>query len=434
MSGDTARQLLAMRAAIDGVLPFKQDIVDVLGEIIDRNRIEKKDIWAERNVDLSNAKDLSPVLIGIWDSGVDPSVFGSRMYVNSGETVNGIDDDGNGFVDDVHGIAFSWLGDRISGSLAPLSEADRKRLPELKDRIKGLMDMRAGISSPQATATRQMLSELPPEQVGPFMEDFWLFFNYVHGTGVAGIAVDGNPAARLIIARIEFPHETLPPPWFEEHAIAHTEEFQATVDYFKRAGVRVVNMSWGVTPQVFEKGWEANGIGGSAEERATKAAELFKILKDGLSRAIESAPNILFVVAAGNTDSDSTFDLVIPAAIDRPNVLTVGAVDKAGNVAGFTSFGRSVDVYANGHEVDCVLPGGDHLTLSGTSQAAPQVTNLAAKLLALNPALSAAEIAALIRDGATRSKDGRILLLHPARSLGQAPSASKSNERKPADD
>src|SRR3712207_7914432 len=48
---------------------------------------------------------------------------------------------------------------------------------------------------------------------------------------------------------------------------------------------------------------------------------------------------------------------------------------------GFTSLGKSVDIYANGFEVVSYVPGGQRIRLSGTSMSAPQVANAAAKLL-----------------------------------------------------
>ena len=89
--------------------------------------------------------------------------------------------------------------------------------------------------------------------------------------------------------------------------------------------------------------------------------------------AFKSAPGILFVAAAGNSNEDSTFAEAIPADIVLPNLLTVGAVDKAGDEAPFTSYGPTVKVHANGYQVESYLPGGDRVALSGTSMASPQV-------------------------------------------------------------
>jgi hypothetical protein len=49
--------------------------------------------------------------------------------------------------------------------------------------------------------------------------------------------------------------------------------------------------------------------------------------------------------------------------------------------------------------------------------AAPNVANLAGKLLALEPKLTVAELIALIQEGAEKSSDGRINLLNPKRSV-----------------
>ena len=137
----------------------------------------------------------------------------------------------------------------------------------------------------------------------------------------------------------------------------------------------------------------------------------------GLYNAIKSAPEILFVTAAGNSDNDVTFDEVIPSMFDVPNLITVGAVDQAGEETGFTSFGESVDVHANGFEVNSYLPGGDKIEMSGTSMASPNVVNMAAKLLALDNSLTTTELITLIINGADKSEDGRIILINPKKSV-----------------
>src|SRR5204862_425114 len=130
-----------------------------------------------------------------------------------------------------------------------------------------------------------------------------------------------------------------------------------------------------------------------------------------------AAPEILFVAAAGNSNNDAAFAEYIPSGIDLPNVLTVGAVDQAGEETSFTSFGKNVDVHANGFEVESTLPGGERMKYSGTSMAAPNVTNLVGKLLALDPGLNVAALTDLIQRAATKSADGRINLINPKRSL-----------------
>ena len=134
-----------------------------------------------------------------------------------------------------------------------------------------------------------------------------------------------------------------------------------------------------------------------------------------------SAPGILFVAGAGNEDNSADFQEYIPAGLSLPNLITVGAVDRAGQETSFSTFGKTVVVHANGFEVDGPVPGGVRMKLSGTSMASPQVTNLAAKLLALQPTLTPAQLKALILGGAERlpgadGQPGRVNLLHPRRS------------------
>ena len=180
----------------------------------------------------------------------------------------------------------------------------------------------------------------------------------------------------------------------------------------KRQGVRVVNMSWGGNVKDIENQLEQCGIG-KTPTTARRARAIFEIGKDGLTRAFASAPEILFVTAAGNSNSDASFVEDIPAGIVLPNLLTVGAVDRAGDEAPFTSYGPTVKVHANGYQVESYLPGGMRVALSGTSMASPQVANLAGKLLAVKPALKPTEVISLIVDTAERSADGRRNLMHP---------------------
>lgn len=417
VSGELAQGLLNMRTVVDVVLPYKEQIVGVLQTYIADNRTEKADIWAARSVDLSADAELEPVLVAIWDTGVDPDVYGSRMFRNEAEEADGQDNDGNGFIDDVYGLAFEWDGARTTGALYPLAETARARLPEMTQQIKGLNDLQAGIDSPEAEALRQQMATMEPDQVKPFIEELGLFAIFSHGTHVAGIAVERNPAARVLVIRQAFPYQMIPAPLFKEDAKRWVANMADIVDYMRLQGVRVVNMSWGLSPPELEGMFEVNGIGADAEERQAMAREVFDILLDGMQTAFSSAPEILFVPAAGNSDTDATFDEFIPSSIDLPNVITAAAVDQAGEETGFTSYGPSVDVHSNGFEVESYIPGGERLPFSGTSMAAPNVVNLAAKLIALDPSLTPPEVIALIEEAAETSEDGRRRLINPKRSV-----------------
>ena len=120
---DTADGLLRRRFVLKWLLPVKDELVAVYADAVKQHEIIKPDIWADREVELRAEENGRPVVVGIWDFGVDPSVFSGRIFVNPAETLDGKDNDGNGFVDDIHGIAFDFQGQPSTEMLRPLGDA-----------------------------------------------------------------------------------------------------------------------------------------------------------------------------------------------------------------------------------------------------------------------------------------------------------------------
>jgi len=401
ISSDLAPGIVGARYALVARLPLKQTLIDAYGAYIAANRKEKADIWAAREVDLPAGKDYKPVKIAVWDSGVDPALFKGRV--------------------DPDYMAFDRYSNPARGELAPIPPELQRKLPAMKARIKGLSDLQSNVDSPEASAVKKLLSTLGKEDFKPVIEELRLAGNYVHGTHVAGIAMRGDPYARLVVARIEFDYHLLPDPCpSRELALRSAKANKAYVDFMKKEGVRVANMSWGGSVKDYERQLELCNIGKTPEERKEIAREYFEIEKKGLTEAIAGAPGILFVTAAGNSNEDASFVEDIPAGIVLPNLLTTGAVDKAGDEAPFTSYGPTVKVHANGYQVESYFPGGDEVALSGTSMASPQVANLAAKILAVAPGLKPPEVIAIIVDTADRTADGRRNLINPKKAVAAA--------------
>jgi hypothetical protein len=414
---DLAFMLIDMESKLRIELPHKPVVVEELRAYLAAHTEVAVDIWASRDITLAGATGLAPVVVAAWDSGLDAAVYGEQTWVNDAEVAgNDRDDDGNGWVDDVHGVAWTTDGQyaRSAALLLDVSAEERARLEPF---MRGFDALAAGIDSPEAAALRRQISEMAPDDVGPFFEALMRYAYYAHGTHVAGIMVAGNPAARVMGARLGFPVALLEPlVTSEEQARLLAKSFTDAVAYFRANRVRVVNMSWGIGVATIESGLATAGVGADEAERRALAGRLFSILEQALQQAITSAPEILFVAAAGNSNDSNQFNRDLPSSMRLDNLLVVGAVDQAGRETSFTTIGN-VDVYASGYQVESRVPGGALMPMSGTSMASPQVANLAGKLLALRPDLPVAELRQLIVNSATETtlESGRtIRLLHPA--------------------
>jgi subtilisin family serine protease len=407
LSNDLAWGIVGERLVLKQVLPLKQQTVAVLAKDVAEHDVQKPDIWEVRDVTLTAADKLTPVNVAIWDSGSDLSLFPGRVYTVPSPAPGA----------DPHDIAFDLKGLPTHSYLLPLDAQQQQQFPSVVAELKGLSDLQLSIDSPEATALKQKFTSMKPGDVPAFIEQLEFFSNYSHGTHVAGIASRGNPVIRLAVGRITFDWHNVPMAPTEELSKRAAADDQAYVDWFRANHIRVVNMSWGGGPEDYEAALEKNGIGKNAAERKELASKLFAIERDGLFQAIKSAPDVLFICAAGNADSDSSFNQMIPSSFKLPNLLTVGAVDQAGDEASFTSYGDTVLVDADGYQVESVLPGGYKVRFSGTSMASPNTVNLAAKLLALDPHLTPVQVIHLIVAGATPSADGRRHNINEKRSV-----------------
>ncbi|MEU7838045.1 S8 family serine peptidase [Nonomuraea sp. NPDC049129] len=111
----------------------------------------------------------------------------------------------------------------------------------------------------------------------------------------------------------------------------------------------------------------------------------------------------LFVVAAGNDGCDGC----VGAPGDSADALTVGAVDRADQLATFSSRGPIAvdgsvkpDVTAPGVEITAAKAGGGYVTMSGTSMATPHVAGAAALLRQARPGITGPELKSLLMESA----------------------------------
>lgn len=263
------------------------------------------------------------IIVGVVDSGLlinHPDIH-DNVYINHGEIPdNGIDDDGNGYIDD-------WCG------------WDFVDAPEMADIA-----------------------------LGDYLEqDNDVTDENFHGTHVSGIigAVGNNAIGvagvcwnvRIMPLRAGF--RTTDAGYLQD------DDCAAAIIYGADNGCHVINMSWG------DPNYSA-------------------IIADACDYAYDKG--VVLVASAGNDPGDN---MSYPARLS--NVISVGSVNAAKVVSGFSSHGHDLDLVAPGENVlSTYRDDGDdmYMQMSGTSMSSPYVSGAVALLLSLVPGLSPAEVRA----------------------------------------
>jgi cell wall-associated protease len=211
-----------------------------------------------------------------------------------------------------------------------------------------------------------------------------------HGTHVAGvIAARANNA--IGVAGLSNQIRILPLKVYgrqEKSALSLAERLVRAVRYATARKVDVINLSMG---------WP----------KATDTPELRRAFREALDGGIT------IVAAAGN---NSTSDAAFPCAYS--GVICVGAITVNGEIASFSNFGSQVDLLAPGDQVLSLFP--ERLTpvhfqiqgyevKSGSSQAAPFVSAIAAVLKGRLPELTETELRSRLFATARPDRTGRAL-------------------------
>jgi subtilisin family serine protease len=314
---DTCARLIA-----DGVAKVCSPNYEVRASTIP-NDPSLSSLWglsADLGIDAPRAWDLSQgsssVVVAVIDTGIDynhPDLVDNMWHNPQEIAANNIDDDGNGYVDDVHGI------NAITGAANPGSPLDDNG----------------------------------------------------HGTHVAGtIGAEGNNAVGVVGVMHDV--QLMGLKFLASNGSGSTGDAIRAINYLvsmKQRGdvnVRVVNNSWG-------------GGGFSAP------------LKAAIERAHDAG--IIFVAAAGNSNSNNDANPSYPASYEVANVVSVAAISSSQQRASFSNYGAtSVHIAAPGVGILSTTPNGNYQYLSGTSMATPHVTGALGLLLSYAPSLTNAEV------------------------------------------
>ncbi len=276
-----------------------------------------------------------------------------NIWINTNEVPgNNVDDDGNGYVDDILGWDFV---DRTNWYSYPCIDIDC-----------GGADNDPSDGDGHGTHTAGTIAAITN-----------------NGYSVAGVAggfgdgtfTGGGNGVKVVPCRIGY-----------------------VLDYWIYGATGVVIMDYVAEAMYYmadlkTAGWNVAAINcsfGSSNSGGLGAAADYLIAQD-----------VVICVAAGNSNSSAADYLG-----SRGDCLDVGATDKAGDPASFSNYGNWVDIAAPGVDVvstitDPANPGVDYVAMmSGTSMACPHVAGVVALLESYNPALSAADKINIITDPA----------------------------------
>jgi subtilisin family serine protease len=316
------------------------------------------DLWGLKNIQAEQGWDLSTgagVTVAVIDTGLaDHPDIHDNIWTNPGEIPdNGIDDDGNGYIDDVHG----WL--------------------------------------------------FPPE-VGPSKGPSELFDAIGHGTHVAGIiAATGNNDQGII--GVAWHAKVMPLGIFEPTFGTTTSDAIAeALAYAVQNGADTVNMSLGGPGESF---LVRDAIDYAAAQGLVLVAAAGNDSIDATTQYPARYDAVVAVAAVDHLDQLSSFsnwggkiELAAPGGGDTGRRGVFLPMDSVLSLAAHNSCGGG-NACLTDFRLTLPAPVGDGTTafvlrLAGTSMAAPHVSGTAALILSRHPEFTVEQVRQALRDGA----------------------------------
>ncbi|MCM0606242.1 MAG: S8 family serine peptidase [Xanthomonadaceae bacterium] len=381
---------------------------------------------------LSITSNSYAVPIAVIDSGTDfehPDLK-ANAWINPGDQADdGKDNEHNGKTDDIHGWNFAENNKKL---------IERSLLGTFSPDVYKYFDVQ--FKKMAGTATVEDIDWMKARrQDAKFIEEMNIYGNFMHGTHVAGISSHNAPKNEIMAIKLlptvvkkpkgdkavldwankfKFPVSSLltglgkglSPQMIDmiikqglkSLAGAQSEMLIPVGRYVRLSGAKVANCSFGSSPRMIQMllGQLFKAIFKKdmpEKELRTYTSFFMKELSEQGRKFSVIATKTLFVIAAGNDAENNDEMPSYPAGIRRHNAITVAATFGVSQLAEFSNYGKNtVEVAAPGVAILSSEPGTGHVRVSGTSQAAPFVTNVAGRILDQNPALTPEEVKSVL--------------------------------------
>jgi len=401
--------------------------------------------------ELLKDKKNSEVIVAVLDSGIDVEHedLAANIWVNEDEIPNnGIDDDGNGYIDDINGwnfiggaekdvhhdnLEFTRIYKKLKNKFGKMDEdevslSDKKEYDkylkfkkDYKTRVEGkkaekedFMPIYKAYKMSLKWAKKETGSDEPSlkeiEDLNPTTEREEAFQglltsekyygnNHVegpdarHGTHVAGIiaGVRGNDLGLDGIAsNVKIMSVRVVPDGDERD-----KDVANAIRYAVDNGAKIINMSFG----------KSYSPGKSVVDDAAQYA---------------SDKGVLLIHAAGNSDKNIDRSDNFPNDMREDsdalisNWIEVGSSTSETDkhlVSSFSNYGvMGVDVFAPGSDIYSTVPDNEYEYLSGTSMAAPTVAGVAALVWSYYPNLTASELKQILLESSVIPKPKKVII------------------------
>lgn len=346
------------------------------------------------------------VVVGVLDSGIDYTHpdLAENIWLNPGEIPQNqrnalIDTDGDGVKTLIDIRALGLVADVNKNGRVELDDVRLAWSDGIDDDHNGFKDDIVGWDF---ATTTYFTSGASSGQVN-FPGDNDPKDEHYHGTHVAGTIgalannreAPSNPSTPFVgVAGVSWNVSMIPLRFLEDDNRGSTANAVRALNYaadlkekyiasggVEGANIRVTNNSWG------------------------SYGEPSPALRSAIAR--HNSLDILFVAGAGNGNAlgqgtDNDVRGFCPASFEFANVISVAAADRSNRLLVNSNFGaQAVDIAAPGLGIYSTAPGGKYQQLNGTSMATPHVTGTIALIASLSPQADVSEI----RDAILKSVD-----------------------------